>query len=127
MLALWRTLHQQLHAENRYWLPVWAGLLRGLLTGLVTAMGVYLYLSFYLNFLNPDYPDLHLEWQVARLRAEGVDEARVRSMARFYRWTVSPVGLPASLAAFYLLFAFIASPLLTLWLNWRRKDPGHIG
>lgn len=127
LLVLWRALHQQLYAENRYWLPVWQGLLRGLLIGLVAAMGAYILLSLYLQFINPEYSDLYLEWRVARLRADGVPEEQVRAMARFFRWSLGPVGLPASIGAFYLLFAFVASPLLTLWLNWRRKDPGHIG
>ncbi len=126
MVALWRSLHQQLYGENRYWLPVWLGLLRGLFTALVAAMGVYVYLSLYLNFIHPEYTDLHLEWQVAQMRADGLDEEKIRSVARFYRWSVGPIGLPVSLGAFYLLFAFIASPLLALWLNWRRKDPGEI-
>lgn len=125
-VALWRSLHQQLHAENRYWLPVWLGLIRGMLTALVAAMGVYIFLSLYLNFINPDYPDLHLEWQVGRMRAAGDAEEEVRAMARSYRWGTGPIGLPVTLLAVYLFFAFIASPLFTLWLNWRRKETAQI-
>lgn len=127
IVALWRVLHRELHAQNRYWLPVWLGLLQGMLTALVAAMGVYIFLSLYLNFINPDYPDLHLDWRVATMRANNVSEEDVRAMARAYRWSLGPVGLPVSVAGLYLLFAFIASPLLTLWLNWRRKEPCHVG
>lgn len=126
ILALWRVLHRELHANNRYWLPVWLGLLQGLLTALVAAMGVYIFLSLYLNFINPNYPDLHLDWRVATMRANGVAEEEVRAMARAYRWSTGVIGLPISIGGLYLLFAFIASPLLTLWLNWRRKEPGPI-
>ncbi len=127
IIALWRTPHRELHTQNRYWLPVWLGLLQGMLTALVAAMGVYVFLSLYLNFINPGYPDLHLDWRVNHLRSTGVAEEEVRAMARAYRWSTGPIGLPLSIAGLYLLFAFIASPLLTLWLNWRRKEPGHLG
>jgi hypothetical protein len=123
ILALWRSLFRQVHEDNRYWLPVWQGLLRGLLTSLVAAMGVYIFLSLYLQFINRDYPDLYLEWQVARMRAAGESEEQVRAVARAYRWSTGPVGLPVTLGGMYLLFGFIASPILTLWLNWRRKEP----
>ena len=122
VIALWRSLHHQVHRENRYWLPVWLGLFRGMFTALVAAMGVYIFLSFYLNFINRDYPDLYLEWQVARMRDAGEAELQVRAMARSYRWSISPIGLPITIGTVYLVFAFIASPLLTLWLNWRRKE-----
>jgi hypothetical protein len=123
--ALWHSLHQQVQEKDRYWLPVWLGLIRGMLTGLVAAMGVYIFLSIYLNFLNRDYADLYLEWQVARLREAGEAEEQVRAMARAYRWSTGPIGLPITIGGVYLVFAFIASPLLTLWLNWRRKEPAR--
>lgn len=127
VFALWRCLHRELHGENRYWLPVWLGLIRGLLTSLVAALGVTIFLSLYLNFLNPAYPDLHLEWRVAAMRAAGEPEEQVRAMARAYRWSTGPVGLPVTVIGVYLLFGFIASPLLSLWLNWRRKETAHVG
>lgn len=122
ILAVWRVLHQELHGKNRYWLPVWLGLLRGMGTALVAAMGVYVFLSLYLTFLNPYYPTLHLDWRVATMRAAGEPEEQVRAMARAYTWSTGPIGLPVTVAGVYLLFAFIASPLITLWLNWRRKE-----
>lgn len=122
VLALWRTLHREVHSGTRYWLPVWLGLIRGMLTALVAAMGVYLFLSLYLNFINPPYADLYLEWRVGVMRAAGEPEEQVRALARAYRWSTGPVGLPVSIIGVYLLFGFIASPLLTLWLNWRRKE-----
>ena len=122
VLALWRTLHQELHGKNLHWLPVWLGLLRGMGTALVAAMGVYIFLSLYLTFLNPYYPLLHLDWRVSVMRAAGESEEQVLAMARAYRWSTGPIGLPLTVAGVYLLFAVIASPLLTLWLNWRRKE-----
>ena len=47
--------------------------------------------------------------------------------ASAYRWSTGPVGLPITIAGVYLVFAFIASPILTLWLNWRRKEPVQPG
>ncbi|MES1167713.1 MAG: DUF4199 family protein [Oleiharenicola lentus] len=121
VLALWRMLHDELYRPGRTWLPVGEGLLYGLLTGLVAAMGYFVFLFLYLNFINPDYADLRLEWQVARMRAAGQSEAAVRAMARGFRWGMGPVGLPATVFSLCLVAALIASPLLTLRLNWRRK------
>ncbi len=126
IIALWRSLRQQVNEENRYWLPVWVGLLRGLLTALIAAMGVYIFISLYLNFLNRDYADLYLQWQVDRLRAAGEAETDVRAMVRASRWSLGPVGLPVTIIGIYLLFACLASPILTLWLNWRRKEPAKV-
>jgi hypothetical protein len=126
LLALWRVLHRELHGRDLHWLPVWLGLLRGLVTALVAAMGVYIFLTLYLTFLNPYYPLLHLDWRVAEMRAAGEPEEQIRAMARAYNWSTGPVGLPVTVAGVYLLFAVVASPLLTLWLNWRRKQPPPI-
>lgn len=125
-LALWRSLRARLYDANLYWLPVWRGLIHGIATALVAAMGVYCFLSVYLNFVNPEYPFLHLEWRVSALRAAGESEEEIRAMARAYLWSTSPVGLPITLGAVYLLFGLIASPVLTLWLNWRRKETADI-
>jgi len=126
-LALWLSLRAYLRERNFYWLPVWRGLLHGLLTSLVAAMGIATFLSLYLNFINPLYPDLHLEWLVRSMRQAGEPEEQVRAVARAYRWSTGPTGLPVTILCVYLLFGFIASPLLTLWLNWRGKQPGRIG
>ncbi|HEX2862577.1 MAG TPA: DUF4199 domain-containing protein, partial [Lacunisphaera sp.] len=127
VLAIWRLLHHQLHAANRYWLPVWQGLLQGLLASLVAALGLYIFLSVYLQFINPEFPDIYLEWEVGRLRASARPEEEIREIARGFRWSTSPVGLPVSIVGLCLVIGLVTSPLLTLWLNWRRKetvDPG---
>ena len=125
IVALWRLLHHRLYQAGRYWLPVWEGLLHGVFASLVAAMSFYIFLSLYLHFLNPDYPDLALEWQVAQMRTAGKPEEEIRLMARGMRWSLSPVGLPVTVFGLYLLIGVVASPLLTLWLNWRHKEPVH--
>lgn len=127
VVALWRLLHHLLHAANRYWLPVWEGVLQGMLASLVAAMGFYVFLSLYLHYLNPDFPDLYLIAEVARLRADGVSEEEIRQMARTFRWSMGPVGLPLTIGGLYLFIGLVASPLLTLWLNWRRKETIQAG
>jgi len=122
VLTLWRLHHHQLHANNHYWLPAWEGLLHGLLASLVAAAGFYIFLSVYLHFINPDFPDNYLEWEVGRMRAAGKPEEEIRQMARGFRWSMGPVGLPLTIGGLYLLIGLVASPLLTLWLNWRRKE-----
>jgi hypothetical protein len=125
--VLWRLLHEELYRKNRTWLPVWEGLLHGAVTALVAGMGFYVFLSLYLNFINPDYPDHYLEWLVARLRAGERAEIEIREIARATRWAFGPVGLPVTVFGSDLLVALVASPLLTLWLNWRRKETVHGG
>jgi hypothetical protein len=126
--ALWRLLHRLLYQPNRTWLPVWEGLLHGIFAGVVAAMGFYVFLSLYLNLINPDYADTMLEWQVGHLRVAGKREEEIRLMARSFRWSMSATGLPMTVLGVYLLIAVIASPLLTLWLNWRHKEkPVHTG
>ena len=127
VLALWCLLRHQLHGAGRTWLPVWEGLLYGAIASLVAAMGFYIFLSLYLNVINPDFSDLYLEWSVAQMRTAGKSEAQIREVARAFRWSLSPVGLPVTVFGFYLLIGFVASPLLTLWLNWRRKEPVQAG
>ena len=128
VVVLWRLLRELVQQANRTWLPVWEGLLHGLLTSFVAAMGFYVFLSLYLNFLNPEYADFMLQWQVDHLRAAGTPEEKIREVARAFRWSMSPTGLPATVFGLYLLIAVVASPVLTLWLNWRRKEePIHAG
>jgi hypothetical protein len=127
VLALWRLLRNELYGAGRSWLPVWEGLLYGIVMSLVAAMGYYVFLFLYLNFINPDYADLRLEWQVARMRNAGQPEEAVRAMARGFRWSMGQKGLPVTLFSTYVVAALIASPVLTLWLNWRRKEPVHRG
>lgn len=124
VVALWRMLRWEVLAPERRWLPVWVGLLQGLLTSLVAAMGFYIAYSLFLRFVHPDYPDLYLEWRVAQMRTAGIAEEDIRTLAREYRWSTGPIGLPVTLLMFYLLVGFFASPLLTLWLNFRREKLG---
>lgn len=126
VLALWRLHHHQLHVGNRYWLPVWEGLLHGALASLVAAMCLYIFFTLYLNFINPFFADNYLEWEVARMRADGKPEEAIRQMVRGFRWSIGPIGLPLVTAGTCLIVSFVASPLLTLWLNWRRKEAGQI-
>lgn len=125
VFVLWRLLHHQLHGANRYWLPVWEGLLHGAIASLVTAAAFYVFLALYLQLINPNYADLMLEWQITRMRAAGQPEDEIRLMARGFLWSLSPVGLPVTVFGLYLLLGVTASPLFTLWLNWRRKEPVH--
>ena len=127
VVVLWRLLLQQVRQPGRYWLPVWEGLLHGTLTGLVAALGFYVFVSAYLHFINPEYPYLMLDWEVAHQRAAGTPEEEIRVMARTFLWSASPVGLPVTIIGLYLLIAVVASPLLTLWLNWRHKEPVRAG
>src|SRR6478609_16624 len=126
VVALWRMLRWQVLAPERRWLPVWLGLLHGLYTSLVAALAFYIAYSLYLRFVHPDFPDLYLEWRVAHMRAAGQTEEEIRTMAREFRWSTSSIGLPITLGGFYLLVGFFASPILTLWLNFRRKEIGFV-
>src|SRR5262245_50176896 len=84
VLALWYSLRGYLRDQNFYWLPAWKGMIHGMLTALVAAMGVYVFLSLYLSFINPQYPDLYLQWRVDAMRAAGEAEEQVRAVAQAY-------------------------------------------
>jgi hypothetical protein len=122
VLALGRMLHHLLYSADRYWLPVWVGLLHCALASLVASMVYYVAFSLYLHFLNPNYADYYLEWRFAVLRAAGEPERAIGLMAREFRWSLGPVGLPITIGSLYLLIGLFASPIITLWLNWRRKE-----
>lgn len=122
LVVVWRTLRALVDQRERYWLPVWQGLLHGLVATLVAATVYQIFLTLYLHFLNPNFPDLYLEWHVAQMRAAGVAEENVRAIAREFRWSTSPVGVLLTVVGTNLLIGFLAAPLLTLWLNWRRKE-----
>lgn len=126
-LALWQSLRAHLREKNYYWLPVWRGLIHGMATAFVAAIALSTFLTIYLNVLNREYPYLHLEWIVSGMRTAGQPEEQVRAVAQAYRWSTSPFGLPLTIIGTYLIFGFIASPLITLWLNWRRKESGNVG
>lgn len=127
VLALWRLHHHQVYADNRYWLPVWVALLHGLLACVVAALGLYVFLNFYLHFLNPFFPDRYLEWLVAGMRSDHVPEELIREKARVFRWSYGTLGLPIVTFSTCLFIGLVASPLLTLWLNWRRKEVVQAG
>lgn len=121
IVTLWCLLRQQLHRSGRSRLPVWDGLLHGAITSVVAATGFYLLLSLYLNIIHPDYAHNYLEWLIGRMRAAGTSEGEIRQAAKAFLWRTGPTGLPVTVFRIWLLLGAIASPLLTLWLNWRRK------
>ena len=125
VIALWRMLRWQVLAPERRWLPVWLGLLHGLYTSLVAAVDFYVaYLPLPAFRASGLSRPIYLEWRVAHMRAAGIAEETIRTLAREYRWSTSAIGLPVTFLAFYLLVGFFAAPILTLWLNFRREKLG---
>lgn len=126
LVMLWRLLQAEVRRPECYWLPVWRGVLHGALASLVAAMVFYIFLNAYIGYLNPGWPDLYLEWQVARMRAAGETEVVIRGMARAFRANFSPAGLVGATIGLYPFLGGAASAILTLWLNWRHKEPGVV-
>ena len=127
LVMLWRFLRLKFALLNRYWLPAWEGLLYGALTSFVASLVFCTFLNVYVNFINPEWPDLYIEWQVARMRASGSTEAMVREFVRSFRWMASPAGLAVMTIGLYTLLGSVVSVILTLWLNLRHKEPAHLG
>jgi hypothetical protein len=123
--ALFFLLRHQLAGRGRSWLPVWEGVLRGGGASLVAAVFLYCFTAVYVFMIHPDWPDLVLARNVGLMRAEGVPEPVIREHARAFRWGFTPSGLAVSVIGFYSLVGVVASSLLTLWLNWRHKEPVH--
>ncbi len=122
VVALWYLVRHLISSDNRYWLPLWVGLLHCGLASLVAAIVYYIAFSLYLHFLNPNYADYFLEWRFAAMRAAGRPEKEIGLMAREFRWSLSAIGLPATIGGLYMLVGLFAAPVITLWLNWRRKE-----
>ncbi|HWA25414.1 MAG TPA: DUF4199 domain-containing protein [Lacunisphaera sp.] len=122
-IVLWHLLHQRAKRAGGTPPTLAENLLQGLLASLVAAMVFTVFVSLYLNFINPDYPDFMLEWKVAHSRAEGIPEEKIRAMARIYRWSVGPVGLPVMIFGRCLLVAALAPPLFTRMLNRWKPSP----
>ena len=123
VVALWFFLRRKLANLKLYWLPLWKGLLYGTLTSFVAGLVLYIYYSYYLGFLNPEWPDLYINWQVAHMRAHHASEESVLSFAKTFRWSVTAPGLVFNIIGLYTVLGTLASSILTLWLNWRHKEP----
>ena len=125
-VTLWFFLRHKLYQPNRYWLPVWEGMLHGLLASLVAGLVFCTFLNFYFRFINPEWPDLYLAWRVPLMRAAGTSEESIRDFARSFLWSVTPAGLTVHAIGIYTIIGTLASSVLTLWLNWRRKEPVEV-
>lgn len=122
LTALYLLLRGELRRLNRYWLPVWEGVWRGLLTSFVAALGFYAFTTCYVLFIHPDWPDLRLAHDVARMREAGVPEEQVREYARRFRDAFTPTGIAFFILGIYPIGGALASAVLTLWINWRHKE-----
>ena len=127
LAMVWRLLCLKFAQLNRYWLPAWEGMLYGTFASFVAGMVFYIFLNLYVNFINPEWPDLYLEWQVAQMRAAGDGELAIRAFVRSVRWMMGPVGLAALTIGLYTLLGGAFSAMVTLWLNLRHKEPPHTG
>jgi len=127
LVMLWRLLRLKFATLNRYWLPAWEGMLYGALASFVAGLVFYMFLTVYVNFINPEWPDLYLEWQVAQMRAVGESEPAVRAFVRSVRWMTGPVGLASLTIGLYTLLGGALAAILSLWLNLRQKEPPPIG
>jgi len=123
LIALWFFLRYKLKAPGCYWLPVWKGVWHGLLASLVAGLVFCTFLNFYLRFINPNWPFHYLTWHVADMRANGRSEESIRTFAQSFNWSITPPGLAFYSIGVYTLFGATMSSVLTLLLNWRRKEP----
>lgn len=127
ILALHRLLRGELRRLDRYWLPVWEGVLHGTLASFVAALAFYAFAGVYVFFINPDWPDLMLARAVTEMRDAGAPEEQVRDYARRFRAVFTPGGLAFAIVGLYTVLGALASSVLTLWVNWRHKEPLHRG
>jgi len=125
-VMLYLLLKRRLESNDRYWLPAWEGMLHGLFASFVAALVFYVFLNVYQYFVNPSWVDSQLEWKVAHLRAAGATETDIRKQIVALRQANGPIGLALYIPAYTLLGGCV-SALITLWLNWRHKEPVHAG
>ena len=127
LIMLWRLLRMKFALLNRYWLPAWEAGWYGAAASLVAGLVFYCFLNVYLTWINPEWPDLHLEWRVAQMRASGDSEQVIRTFVRSFRWSFGPVGLAAFTVGLYTLLGGAFSAVVSLWLNLRHKEPPQAG
>lgn len=127
LLMLWRLLPLKFARLDRYWLPAWEAGWYGASASLVAGLVFYIFLNAYVTWINPEWPDLHLEWRVAQMRAGGESEQVIRQFVRSFRWSLGPVGLAAFTVGLFPLLGGAFSAVLSLWLNLRRKEPPPAG
>jgi hypothetical protein len=122
LVMLWRLLRLKFARLNRYWLPAWEGMLYGALASFVSGLVLYCFMNVYVTFINPEWPDVFLVWQVAQMRAAGDTEQTIRAYVSSVRWKTGPIGLPTVIIGLNLLLGAAFSAMLTLWLNLRHKE-----
>jgi len=123
LVVLWFFLRHKIAVLNRYWFPVWQGILHGALASLVAGLVFCTFMNCYLHFINPDWPFYYRTWRVTVMRAAGESEASIRSFVDSFNWSVTPAGLAFYTIGLYTVLGATASSAITLWLNWRRKEP----
>lgn len=126
LVALWFLLRLKLKDPGCYWLPVWKGVLHGMLASLVAGLVFCTFLNFYLRFINPEWSFHALTWRVSEMRAAGESEETIRDFARSFDWSLTPPGLAFYAIGVSSLIGAAASSVITLWLNWRRKDVARV-
>jgi hypothetical protein len=91
------------------------GIGSGFLTSLIAALVVYCFLSLYHTFINPDWADSMIEWQVNRMRLASMEEEVIRQRITAYRDAYSPGGLArATIVGMTLLGSVMALFITTL-------------
>ena len=127
LVVLWFFLRYKLTHPDRYWFPVWEGVWHGMQASLVAGLVFCTFLNVYLRFINPEWPFYYLNWRAGVMRAAGESEESIRAFAQSFNWSVTPIGLAFYAIGLYTLIGATISSVLTLWLNWRRKEPVELG
>lgn len=126
LIALWFLLRRRLLEPGCYWLPVWKGVLHGMVASLIAGLVFCTFLNFYLRFINPEWSFHSLSWRVSEMRAAGESEEVIRQTAQSFNWSITPLGLVFYAIGGYAVLGALASSVLTLWLNWRRKEIARV-
>ena len=96
------------------------GLVAGLAASFIGALIVYGFMLAYNQWINPDWVDNALAVKVAALRAQGIDEIKIRGEITFFRHANGPFGMLASTLLTLTITGGIISFFLTLLL---RRQP----
>jgi hypothetical protein len=123
LIMVWLFLRHKMAVLTRYWYPVWEGALHGAMACLVAGLVFCTFLNFHLRFINPDWPYHYRMWRATAMRAAGESEEAVRIFSDSFDWSVTPLGLAVYSIGVYTVLGALAASVLTLWLNWRRKEP----
>jgi hypothetical protein len=100
-----------------YGSALWAGIVISFVAGVLGAIFNYIYVAY----INTEYSDVMLQFQMDKLQAKGMTGAQLEQAEKFTRFFMSPLPLAFSGMVIGLFFGFLISLVVAAFL--KRPEP----